>query len=737
MKWRSWLLPNEAIRIESKSLEDGFFAHLSGEILKGSEASYFGSMFRDDVNVWLLRIGVFRDGTLGNISCNFAFGYESKIMKVLLLMEETERNEVGLILNAGLRLNRVGKVFGIWFNEEDNNVYLVFEKFRSGSVNSVGELTGGFWGKSRGEGDKFAYGGFGMLGMDICEVINDLHVEGFTIGCLGVKSFSFNQFGRVFVDLFNVLLTGSRVCRMMSEKDDWENTVVDATVLNDCVFVSPEVIFALLRRNGLRLEDGSLRYDVTYGSDVWSLACLLIFLLVGNSFIAIMHDYYEDIFTASFRQKYVPYVDLYTDWRDKIIIILEDKLGSELSSLKKILIECFSFNSESRPVLTAVWDCLKALLIKPEFDLGFHPKTNILREIPSNCLVLGSLCHILTKNERKKVNRIADDSVEEEETGLSDVEVDDIKAEGNVIEAFSNSDVKCAELKGHFDCISGLAVGGGFLFSSSHDKSINVWSLQDFSFVHTFRGHEDRVTAVIFIDGGEPLCVSADKGGVICIWGARNPLNPSPMKKLFEPKDWRYSGIHALASSENHYLYTGSGDKTIKVWSLQDRSLINTITGHKSVVSALAVCDGVLYSGSWDGTVRLWSLGDHNALAVLGEDIPGNLSSVLSIAVEDDMLIVGHEDGSLKIWYNSMLVQSRNLHNGAVFSVCKAGSWLFSGGWDKTINVQEVPRDGFQVEALVTGSCSTNSVVTSLLYFQGKLFVGLADRLVKVFYFGV
>lgn len=731
MKWRSWLLPNDAIRIESKPLEDGFFAHLSGEILKGSESSYFGSMFRDDVNVWLLRIGVFRDGTLGNISCNFAFGYESKIMKVLLLMEETERNEVGLILNAGLRLNRVGKVFGIWFNEEDNNVYLVFEKFRSGSVNSLGELTDGFLGESRGEGKKFVYGGFGMLGMDICEVINDLHVEGFTIGCLGVKSFSFNQFGRVFVDLFNVLLTGSRVCRMMSEKDDWENTAADATVLNDCVFVSPEVIFALLRRNGLRLEDGSLRYNVNYGSDVWSLACLLIFLLVGNSFIATMHDYYEDIFTASFRQKCVPYVDLYTDWRDKIIIILEDRLGSELSSLKKILFECLSFNSESRPVLTAVWDCLKALLIKPEFDLGFHPKTNILREIPSNCLVLGSLCHILTKNERKKVNVI------EEETGLSDVEVDDIKAEGNVIEAFSNSDVKCAELKGHFDCISGLAVGGGFLFSSSHDKSINVWSLQDFSFVHTFRGHEDRVTAVIFIDGGEPLCVSADKGGIICIWGARNPLNPSPMKKLFEPKDWRYSGIHALASSENHYLYTGSGDKTIKVWSLQDCSLINTITGHKSVVSALAVCDGVLYSGSWDGTVRLWSLGDHNALAVLGEDIPGNLSSVLSIAVEDDMLIVGHEDGSLKIWYNSMLVQSRNLHNGAVFSVCKAGSWLFSGGWDKTINVQEVPRDGFQVEALVTGSCSTNSVVTSLLYFQGKLFVGLADRLVKVFYFGV
>ena len=44
------------------------------------------------------------------------------------------------------------------------------------------------------------------------------------------------------------------------------------------------------------------------------------------------------------------------------------------------------------------------------------------------------------------------------------------------------------------------------------------------------------------------------------------------------------------------------------------------MNGHKSVVSALAVSDGVLYSGSWDGTIRLWSLNDHSPLTVLGED---------------------------------------------------------------------------------------------------------------------
>lgn len=93
--------------------------------------------------------------------------------------------------------------------------------------------------------------------------------------------------------------------------------------------------------------------------------------------------------------------------------------------------------------------------------------------------------------------------------------------------------------------------------------------MQDFSHVHAFRNHEHRVTAVVFVDEREPLCISADNGGVICIWNARIPLDPDPVKKLFEQKDWRFSGIHALAVSGNEYLYTGSGDKLIKAWSLQ------------------------------------------------------------------------------------------------------------------------------------------------------------------------
>ncbi|CAL5384086.1 unnamed protein product [Camellia sinensis] len=162
--------------------------------------------------------------------------------------------------------------------------------------------------------------------------------------------------------------------------------------------------------------------------------------------------------------------------------------------------------------------------------------------------------------------------------------------------------------KGHLDCISGLTVGGGFLFSSSFDKTVHVWSLQ----------------------------------------------------KLFEQKDWRYSGIHALAISGTGYLYTGSGDKSIKAWSLLDYSLPYTMNGHKSVVSTLAVCNGVLYSGSWDGTVRLWCLSDHSPLTVLGEDVPGNVTFVLSLGTYGDALVVAHENGCMKLKKNSVALDIVN-----------------------------------------------------------------------------
>lgn len=95
----------------------------------------------------------------------------------------------------------------------------------------------------------------------------------------------------------------------------------------------------------------------------------------------------------------------------------------------------------------------------------------------------------------------------------------------------------------------------------------------------------------------------------------------------------------------------------------QDETLICTMTGHRSVVSTLAVCDEVLYSGSWDGTVRLWSLNDHSPLTVLGEDPPADMKSILAITVDRHLLVAAHENGCIKVSYFSIILSLLKINN--------------------------------------------------------------------------
>ncbi|XP_027148372.1 uncharacterized protein LOC113748960 [Coffea eugenioides] len=734
LNWKNWVLPNDCVLVErTDSQEDGLFGLSYGKIVRNVDNFDVRCILRENEKVGLVKVGVFRDqserqdGKEGVLCSKFKYSYEAKIVKVLFLMKENERDELEMILKESLKIKRVGKICGFWCNEEDNGVFMVFERFSRGLAKSTWELEEGFLAKIEEEGHKVSkMGGFGLIGMEICEVVNDLHVEGFVLGCLSVHCFGLDEFGRVFIDFGEVLGVGRRVCRAISGNEELENEL-----FKKFAFVSPEVVIESLRNQGIELGDGSLEYKVGFGSDVWSLACVLIWLLAGKSFSEEMNNYCKCLFSTVNDQKGCNYVDLYMGWKEKIAGLLEGGLRLGFASLKDMLCKCLEFDPGSRPVLIEVWKCIRKLTILPELDISLEPEIDAIRRIPSHCILFGNLCDSSMKSKKGRSRHVAGGSLRRDEN-----EVEGLTVDGDV-NGLSNGHAQCINLKGHLDCISGLAVGGGFLFSSAHDKIVNVWSLQDFSHVHSFRSHEHRVTAVVFVDEGEPLCISADNGGVICIWSAKFPLDTAPIRKLFEEKDWRFSGIQALAVSGNGCLYTGSGSRSIKAWSLQDYSLMCTMTGHKSIVSSLAVSNGILYSGSWDGTVRLWSLNDHTPLAVLEDERPNALSPVRCLVVDGNLLLVAQENGYVMMWYNDVLVKSSQVQNGVLFSINKSGKWLFTGGWDKTVSVLELSGDGTQTEATLTGSVSVDSIVTALVYWEGKLFVGQANGALKVCYSGL
>ncbi len=91
---------------------------------------------------------------------------------------------------------------------------------------------------------------------------------------------------------------------------------------------------------------------------------------------------------------------------------------------------------------------------------------------------------------------------------------------------------------------------------------------QDDRLMQVLEGHGQRITAVAVHEASN-VCVSGDYGGQICVWNLSMTRSSSaPVTTWQEHDDWRYSGVASLVVSSDQVLYSGSGDRTIKAWSL-------------------------------------------------------------------------------------------------------------------------------------------------------------------------
>ncbi|KAL9239268.1 hypothetical protein vseg_013607 [Gypsophila vaccaria] len=714
-RWRGWIIPRDVVDVARDNR--GF-----GRVVLGFESNV-GSEFmrcwlRDSLEVCLIELGRFESS-----ESVFELSYVGKVMSVLNCMSELERRELGEVLRCSVRVSMVCRVLGLWLDVVNGGLYLVFERM-NGRLLDFSVRKG-----HNGNGDCKAV--LGSFGVELCEVLIGLGREGVVCGCLGLSCVCFDEFGRVHVDLREVLVKGREVREFVvaevSRRRKGERNGCEGDIFSKMdVFVCPEVMLDLFRREGVEVEKNGLSYGVCSRSDVWLLACVLLKLVIGNEFVEWIHDYLKAVFVGVTKCS-----EMYSECVHKVKASFDAIMGGGSEPLLEILCKCLDYDPERRPGLANAWKVMKALNdcdyiknVVERFNMA------IIKEDVDLCLALSELCiesvRVRNDSSTSDLNKEHNDEVEPRRAG--DVSLDD------VVEGLVASKLQCKDLVGHLDCITGFCTGGGFLFSSSFDKTVNVWSLQDFTHLHTYIGHEHRVMAMFFVDQEKPLCISADSGGGIFVWEVIQPFDPNPLKKWSEEKDWRYSGIHAIVFSESGTLYTGSGDRLIKAWSLTDHTLLYTMEGHKSVVSTLALSNGVLYSGSWDGTVRLWSIHDHSPLEVFSDDKPGSVSSVLCLHAEQNMVIAGYENGHLKIWMNDVLKSSKHIHNGAALAVAMEDNWMFSGGWDKTVKVQKIKRTEAEIDIQDIGSIACDSVITALMYVQGILFVGYANRLIKAFY---
>ena len=189
----------------------------------------------------------------------------------------------------------------------------------------------------------------------------------------------------------------------------------------------------------------------------------------------------------------------------------------------------------------------------------------------------------------------------------------------------------CEILAGHRDTVLCLdkSPSGDWLASGSKDHEARLWNLDfdnsnlTFSCFAILKGHTGSVSAIALPQkpSATPTFVitGSDDRTVKC-WDMATGRTTTPFtpRSVYTQKA-HDKDINAIDISPDDKLFvTASQDRTIKVFNVDDGQVISILKGHKrGVFSAkFSAVERVLASGSGDGTVKLWSLTNFTCLKV-------------------------------------------------------------------------------------------------------------------------
>ncbi|OMJ78910.1 hypothetical protein SteCoe_21180 [Stentor coeruleus] len=177
--------------------------------------------------------------------------------------------------------------------------------------------------------------------------------------------------------------------------------------------------------------------------------------------------------------------------------------------------------------------------------------------------------------------------------------------------------------------------------TGSEKPEIHLWSVQSLALEGVLSGHVSRVRCLAFAHESEILISAEEEDARIIIWDTQK------LNMLFKLTGHRGLICSMFISEDDHYLFTGSSDKEIKIWNIVGRKEEAMLTSHRDKVKKISSFRDKIISCSDDKSLRIWKLCETNLenMRKLNDTV---ISWASCIQNSTQMLLIS-EDGDLNL----------------------------------------------------------------------------------------